>query len=326
MRLAARGCNIAVKMYRLSLLFTLLVLAAPAQIRIGIVGTDTSHVPAFTSILNDSAHKDHIPGARVVAAYKGGSPDLPSSWDRVDKYAEEINTKWGVEIVPTIAELLTKVDAVLLESVDGRIHLAQFREIVKGGKPVFIDKPLASTLADAREIARLARESNVPWFSTSSLRYGPAMDALRQPGATGVITWGPGPIEKSHHLDLSWYGIHAVEMLYALMGPGCVEVTRNYTEGADVVTGRWRDGRLGTVRLGRPSSPYGAAVFGPKAVTANVDKAYSGYAPMVREVVRFFQTRRPPIAEEETLELFAFMEAARLSRERGGAPVAIPAP
>jgi len=310
-------------MYRLLLLATLLAAIAPAQLRIGIVGTDTSHVPAFTSMLNDPAHKDHVPGARVVAAYKGGSKDLPSSWDRVDKYAEEIKSKWGVEIVPDIATLLTKVDAILLESVDGRIHLAQFREIVKGGKPVFIDKPLASTLADAREIARLARENNVKWFSTSSLRYGEGIDSVRRPDMTGVITWGPGPIEPSHHLDLSWYGIHAVEMLYSLMGPGCVEVTRAYTDGADVVTGRWRDGRIGTVRLGRPSSPYGAVVFGPKGVSANVDKAYGGYAPMVREIIKFFRTGTPPVSEEETLELFAFMEAARLSRERGGATVAV---
>lgn len=310
-------------MYRLLLLATLLAAIAPAQLRIGIVGTDTSHVPAFTSMLNDPAHKDHVPGARVVAAYKGGSKDLPSSWDRVDKYAEEIKSKWGVEIVPDIPTLLTKVDAILLESVDGRIHLAQFREIVKGGKPVFIDKPLASTLADAREIARLARENNVKWFSTSSLRYGEGIDSVRRPDMTGVITWGPGPIEPSHHLDLSWYGIHAVEMLYSLMGPGCVEVTRAYTDGADVVTGRWRDGRIGTVRLGRPSSPYGAVVFGPKGVSANVDKAYGGYAPMVREIIKFFRTGTPPVSEEETLELFAFMEAARLSRERGGATVAV---
>lgn len=294
---------------------------ATAQIRVGIAGTDTSHVPAFTSILNDPNHKDHIPGARIVAAFKGGSPDLPSSWDRVDKFAEEVRTKWGVEIVPDIPTLLSKVDAVLLESVDGRAHLPLFREIVKGGKPVFIDKPLAASLADAREIARLAREHKVKWFSTSSLRYGPGIDALRRADTTGVITWGPSPFEKTHELDLSWYGIHAVEMLYALMGPGCAEVTRIHTDGSDIVSGRWKDGRTGAVRLGRPSSPYGAIVFGAKGVSANADKVYSGYAPMLREIVKFFQTGQPPIPEEETLELFAFMEAARLSKERGGAPV-----
>src|SRR5688572_18420012 len=94
-----------------------------ADLRIGIIGTDTSHVPAFTKLLNDPTAKDHIPGARVVAAFKGGSPDVESSHTRVDKFAEEIRTKYGVEIVPTIEELVKKVDAVFIESVDGRTHL-----------------------------------------------------------------------------------------------------------------------------------------------------------------------------------------------------------
>ena len=105
-------------MVRFSTLFIIVIASLHAQIRVGIVGTDTSHVPAFTRLLNDPSAPDHIPGARVVAAYKGGSKDLESSWSRVDKYAEEIKTKWGVEIVPDIPTLCSKVDAVLLESAE----------------------------------------------------------------------------------------------------------------------------------------------------------------------------------------------------------------
>src|SRR5450432_405838 len=138
-----------------------------AQIRVGIIGTDTSHVPAFTRMLNDSTAPGYIPGARVVAAYKGGSKDIQSSSSRVDNYASEIATKYGVEIVPDIATLLTKVDAVMLMSVDGRVHLAQAKPVIAAHKPLFIDKPLAATLDDAREIARLAAAAHVPWFSSS---------------------------------------------------------------------------------------------------------------------------------------------------------------
>src|SRR5438552_206503 len=91
-----------------------------AQIRLGIVGTDTSHVIAFTKLLNDPKNKDHIPGARIVAAYKGSSPDIESSASRVDKYAAELQKDWGVEFVPDIPTLCQKVDAVLLASLDGR--------------------------------------------------------------------------------------------------------------------------------------------------------------------------------------------------------------
>ena len=144
----------------------------PAEdLRVGIVGTDISHVSHFTRILNDAKDPRHIGGARVVAAYKGGSPDIESSRSRVEGYAKELREKYGVEIVPDIPTLCSKVDAVLLESGDGRIHLSQVKAVIAARKPVFIDKPLASTLEDARAIARLAKEAGVPWFSSSSLRF-----------------------------------------------------------------------------------------------------------------------------------------------------------
>jgi predicted dehydrogenase len=296
-------------------------LALCAEIRVGIIGTDTSHVPAFTKLLNDSSSPDHIPGARVVAAYKGGSPDVESSRTRVDKFAEEIRSKYGVEIVPDIPTLLSKVDAVLIESVDGRAHLEQARPVITARKPLFIDKPLSATLDDAVEIARLARQAGTPWFSTSSLRYGEIATTMRHADAMGAITWGPGPTEEHHYLDLAWYAIHPIEMLYALLGPGCESVTRVSTAAADEVTCRWKDGRLGTVRALRPYSGYGAVVFRPKQVVQSPADAKSSYIPLVKEIVKFFETRKPPVANEETLEIFAFMDAAQRSKEAGGAPV-----
>ncbi len=223
--------------------------AYPADLRIGIIGTDTSHVPAFTAMLNSAdGAKDHVAGAHVVAAYKGGSKDIESSISRVDQYAEDVRTKWGVEIVPDIATLLGKVDAVLLSSVDGRIHLEQARPVIAARKPLFIDKPLAATLEDARQIARLAKEAGVPWFSSSSLRYSEMGATMKFADATGATTWGPGPFEPHHYLDLSWYAIHPVELLYTLLGPGCESVTRVAAGNSDVIVGKWKDGRLGTVR------------------------------------------------------------------------------
>src|SRR5512132_4200997 len=150
------------------------VCAFAADIRVGIIGTDTSHVPAFTKLLNgDPSEPGHIAGARVVAAYKGGSPDLPESANRVENFAKEIQAKYGVEIVPDIATLLTKVDAVLIESVDGRPHLEQAKPVIAAKKPFFVDKPLAATYEDAKEIVRLAKAAGVPFFSSSSSRFGP---------------------------------------------------------------------------------------------------------------------------------------------------------
>ncbi|MBI1896974.1 MAG: Gfo/Idh/MocA family oxidoreductase [Acidobacteria bacterium] len=297
--------------------------AAGADLRLGIVGADTSHVIAFTRTLNDPSAPEHVAGARVVAAFKGGSPDLPSSRDRVDKFTEELRSRWGLEIVPDIATLCKKVDAVLLESVDGRKHLEQAKEIIACRKPMFIDKPLASTLEDAREIARLAKAAGVPWFSSSSLRFGEIGTTMKFDDAVGAATWGPGPLEATHKLDLSWYAIHPIEMLYALLGPGCQEVTRTYTERSDEVTCRWKDGKIGSVRALRPYGEYGAVVFRAKQVVQSPPKARAGYAPLLREVVKFFQTGKPPVSNEETLEIFAFMDAAQRSREAGGKPMTL---
>ena len=294
----------------------LLPLCLCADLRLGIVGTDTSHVTAFTKILNDS----HAPGARVVAAWKGGSPDLDQSRDRIEKFTSELQEKWGVRIVPTIEELARDVDAVLLTSVDGRVHLAQARAVIAAHKPLFIDKPLAATLEDAREIARLADQAGVPWFSASSLRFSRASE-LRRPDLEGAATWGPGPLEPHHPLDLSWYAIHPVEMLYAILGPGCEEVTRMYTPDADVITGRWKDGRLGTVRALRPYGKYGAVAFGRDQKVEVLTDVNDGYVALVREIVRFFETRRPPVPNSETLEIFAFLDAAQRSKEAGGKPM-----
>jgi predicted dehydrogenase len=293
---------------------------------VGVIGTDTSHVPAFAGLLNgDPNAPDHIAGARVVAAWKGGSQDIQESIGRVDQFAGDVRTKYGVEIVPDIATLLSKVDVVLLTSLDGRVHLEQARPVIAAHKPLFIDKPLAATLEDAREIARLAKAAGVPWFSSSSLRFGAIGAAMKLPGLTGAATWGPGPFEAHHPLELAWYAIHPVELLYTIMGTGCESVTRIAGKDADVIVGRWKDGRIGTVTAVRPYSDYGAVAFRGRESVESHPKAAAAtdYRALVVEMVKFFQTGQPPVSNEETLEIFAFLDAAQRSKEAGGRPVGL---
>jgi Oxidoreductase family, NAD-binding Rossmann fold len=219
------------------------------------------------------------------------------------------------------------VDAVLLLSVDGRPHLNQVRPVFKAKKRVFVDKPFTASYADAREIVRLSRESGVPFFSSSSLRFVADVQAIRNSdkhgGITGAFTFGPESLEP-HHPDLFWYGIHAVEMLYTLLGPGCEKVTRVKTDSGDTVVGTWKDGRIGTMRgLIQGKQDYGAVAFGTNAVLATPVPVRSDYRNLLVEIVKFFQTGVPPVQPEETLEIVAFMEAAELSKARGGAPVAL---
>ncbi|MCB1128562.1 MAG: Gfo/Idh/MocA family oxidoreductase, partial [Verrucomicrobiae bacterium] len=286
------------------------------DLRIGLIGLDTSHVIAFTKVLNDPAQKDHVPGARVVAAFKGGSPDVESSRTRVDDYTHQLQADHGVTLCDSIEALCTNVDAVMLESVDGRPHLWQAIPVIEAGKPLFIDKPMAGSLGDVIAIFNLAKQAGVPVFSASSLRYGRNTQAVRQ-GAIGRVleadTSSPFHIEPKHP-DLFWYGIHGVESLFTVMGRGCESVKRGTTaDGLVEVTGTWQGGRTGTYR---ESKGYGGKARGE---TGEMEVgAYDGYAPLVVEVIRFFRTGIAPVSPEETIELFAFMEAADESKRREG--------
>ncbi len=298
---------------------------SPPLLKVGMIGLDTSHVLAFTNILNNPKNEGDLANIRVVAAFPGGSPDLPTSRDRVEGYTKTLRDKYGLEIVSSIEELLPKVDVVLLESVDGRPHLQQAIPVIKAGKKVFIDKPMAGSLADVLRIFMLAQKYNVPVFSSSSLRFGSNINNLRKNPKLGDIKGcmihGPCSIQEQMP-DMFWYGIHGIEMLYAIMGPGCETVARVHTKDTDLVTGTWKGGRMGSFRgIRNASSGYGATVYGTKGIVAP-DK-YEGYQPMMKEVCKFFRTGQPPVAAAETIELFTFMEAADESKRRGGAPVSI---
>ncbi len=299
--------------------------ATSADLRIGLIGLDTSHVMAFTKTLNDPKDKNHVEGAVVVAAFKGGSPDIESSAKRVDGYTKDLQEKFNVKIVDSIEELCKQVDAVMLESVDGRPHLAQAKPVIQAGKPLFIDKPMAGSLRDALEIFRLAKEKHVPVFSSSSLRFAKTTQAVRN-GSVGKVlnAWTSSPVNlEEHHPELFWYGIHGVESLFTVMGTGCETVKRGTTsDGRIEVTGTWSGGRTGIFREGshaKGQKPYGGLAKGDKG-EAEIG-GYDGYAPLLVEVIKFFQTGVAPVPERETIEILAFMEASDESKKSGGQSV-----
>jgi predicted dehydrogenase len=309
------------------ILVVLVVLSPSAQaqqkvFRIGIIGLDTSHVVAFTKVINDPASGY---GCKVVVGYPGGSPDVASSANRVEGYTKQLRDEYGVEMVDSIEELCQKVDGVLLESVDGRPHLKQARPVLAAKKPLFIDKPMAGSLADVLEIFRLAEENNVPCWSSSSLRYSPSLVEMKKTNEVGDVlgcdAFSPCSLEE-HHPDLYWYGVHGVEILFTVMGTGCQSVRRVQTPDYEFVVGLWDGGRIGTYRgLRKGRHDYGAMVFGSKKIIEA--GSYGGYKPLVDEIIKFFKTGVVPVPKEETIEMFAFMSAADVSKARGGAAVTL---
>lgn len=288
--------------------------------RVGIIGLDTSHSPAFVKALNGPDAGDRFLGYKVVAAYPQGSKDIESSTSRVPAYTEDVK-KQNVEIVDSIADLLKKVDVVLLETNDGRLHREQALQVLKAGKRVFIDKPIAASLPDAIAIFDASKKYNIPIFSASSLRHIKGIEKVDKSQVVGADTFSPAVLEKTHP-DFFWYGIHAVETLYTVMGTGCKQVVRVHTDGTDIIIGTWADGRVGTVRGTRTGKhDYGGTVF---TKSGNLILGpYGGYEPLLEDIVRYFETGQVPVTPDETIEIFAFMEAADESKRRGGAPVTL---
>ncbi len=295
-----------------------------SELKVGMIGLDTSHVTAFVDLLNDARNEFHVPGAKVVKAFPGGGSKFSLSYNRIGQFTDELR-KRNIEIVDSI-EALAGLDAYFLESVDGEQHLEQFRILAQFGKPVFIDKPLACSYDDAKAIVKLAKAKNVPVMSCSSIRYALGIsDLLKKEEDTEVFAcqaFGPMNLLDDYR-DYFWYGIHSTEIVFAMLGKGCESVQVLPTENADLLIGRWKDGKFGSI-LGNRN---GVWEFGCTTTTVKTQRqgVASGkvpyYAMLLKEVIPFFQTGKSPLDVEETLEVIAFLEAASRSRKAGGKPV-----
>lgn len=292
--------------------------------RIGIIGLDTSHSIEFVKALNTTEAGDTYGGYTVTAAYPYGSREIKSSYSRIAGYTDQVK-EYGVSICSSIADLLKVTDVIMLETNDGRLRLEQAKMIFEAGKPVFIDKPVAASYRDVIRIYELAEQYKVPVFSSSTLRYVENMEKLQNGSLIGKIlgadTFSPCEIEPSH-TDLYWYGVHGVEMLFAAMGPGCRTVQRTHTASTDIVTGVWEDGRVGIFRGTRNGVyAYGGMAFGEKG-NAPIT-GYYGYQPLLQKIIDFFRTGISPVNSKETIEIYAFMEAADESKRQHGKEISL---
>jgi predicted dehydrogenase len=296
------------------------------MIKIGILDFDTSHAVEFTKRLNhiDSEKEQWVEGAKVVVGCPGESKLSP---ERIPRYTEAMK-KYGVPLVDKPADMIGKVDAMLIEAVDGSVHYERAKPFLEAGVPCFVDKPFACSVADAWKMIDLAAKKKLPIFSSSALRYAPELTEYaanpKHGKLVGCLTYGPASSPERNperNPGLFHYGIHAVEILYALMGPGCERVTCVHEKGSDVATGRWKDGRTATVRGDRVApGVYGFTAFAEKGIQAVTVGTRFIYRELLKKVVETFTTGKPPIDPAETLEIVAFIEAANRSGANHGSP------
>jgi predicted dehydrogenase len=293
------------------------------DIPIGVIGLDTSHAPAFTRLINSDDSSD-LSGFRVTAAYPYGSREIEASYSRIPDYINDFE-EMGIDVVDSIGELLDRTEFVMLLTNDGTPRPEQAMQVLRAGKPMYMNKPVAATLKDTFAIYKAAEEYNVPVFSTSSLRYMDVAQAVRYENKAGdvigVDAYSPSVIEPSHP-DLFWYGIHGVEIVFTVLGTGCKTVSRTKTDSTDIAVGTWENGRVGTFRgIRNGQTGYGGTVYGTDEILSL--GSFGGYRPLVVEILEFFRTGIPPVDKQETLEIYSFMEAADESLRQGGRAVQI---
>ena len=296
------------------------------MIRVGLVDFDTSHVVAFTQRFNhvDSAEMEWVEGARVVAGCPGDSTMMP---ERIPGYTKTLKN-YGIELVKRPEELLGKIDAVMIESQQGSRHLARARLFLEAGLPTFVDKPFAETVADAEAMIALAEKHSAPLLSCSALRYDPQIAAARcRTEKLGHVlsadVWTAAALHPGNP-GLLHYGIHGVEMLYSLLGPGCESVQFAGTEKSEVNLGLWGNGHVSAVRgLREGQYGFGAVVHYEKGNEVFTIEGSAYYKELLRVFVTMCETRQAPVPYTEMREIIAYCSAAVTSREAGGIPITL---
>src|SRR5262245_3213443 len=285
------------------------------MLRLGVLDFDTSHVVEFTRRINHVGIKEDqwVDGAKVVIGCPGESKIMP---ERIEGYTKQMK-EFGVPLVDRPEEMIGKVDGMLIESQEGTPHYERAKPFFEAGIPCYIDKPFTCSVDHARKIVDLAEKKKVPVFSSSSLRYAPELVAFmkdeKKGKILGAMAYGPAS-EHERNPGLFHYGIHAVEILYTLMGPGCDRVSCVYEKGAEVTTGHWKDGRLASIRgIRAGAGSYGAIAFTEKgALPVPIGTAFI-YRELLKKIVEMFATGKSPLDPHVTLEIVAFIEAARKS-------------
>jgi hypothetical protein len=293
------------------------------ELKIGLVGLDSSHCVEYATLLHQADHAHHVAGARIVAAYPGGSPDWELSASRVDGFTTRMETEFSVPICDSIEAVVSQSDAIMILSVDGRVHLEQFEAVAEAGKPVYIDKPLTIDVAEAQKLKAIAVRTGTRAFSSSVWRFSrglrSCLDSLNG-ACRHAALHGQWPL----HAGLQgwfFYGIHQVEMLFAAMGPGCLRVACTRDGSSEVLTGFWPDGRMGIISTCHDEQrPFGGCLQGPEgeALVRVVDSKYDRYQAFLQSALAFFRGEAAPVGIDETLETIAFLEAAAQSAEQGG--------
>ena len=280
------------------------------------VGLDTSHVNGFCKLFNKKKTND---GMKIAFGYPGGSDLCEVSHGRMMKFTMAA-AQHGVEIIDDLEALVNKSDAIILTSCDGRQHLEQYKIIAPKGIPVYIDKPFACSVGDAKAIITLSENYNSPVFSASSLRYAKGIQGITQDKDVKIAeAYGPVNLLDDYP-GWFWYGVHTAEILFELLGSGVQDVTASSNGNIDFIYSNWSGGKTG-ISIGYRLDcfhDWGARIWHAKGMVDTVAKTKPSFFDlMVPEVKKFFKTGESPVDNSEMIEIMAYLEAVNTSLETG---------
>ena len=295
------------------------------ELRIGLVGgLIWPHAQMMATTLNDSDPEhplwqqvfgkkgivptDRIPRARVTHV-----------WDKERPKAEALAAICGIQtVVDKPEDMIGKVDAVLLPDDTSCVHGRMAGPFLDAGIPTYIDKPLAGTIAEAREIAERAKKGNAPLMTMSCLRYTDAsLDLMKNRPNLGapqlVSALGPDREGKPLH----YYGIHIVQVYMVFMGPGAQRVHDVGDHNHHILKLEYPDARKGVIQLSQRMPGYvatGVFTKGSRTVEMRLERSFFR---MLQDIILMFRTKTPPVPIDEMLEIIAILSAGEESLASG---------
>lgn len=252
----------------------------------------------------------------------GGKWLFSRAWARDPDFARAVAEATRVEkLVDSIEKAAEETDGAFVCDMWGEYHRGQALPWLTRGKPVFVDKPLAESVEDAKAMIDAALENKTVLSHCSSTRFDPALLELRKKvvekiGRPEIVT-----VCAPCYQDLARYAVHGIEIMSMVTGGARVETVRNVGSGTrrHILTLDFEDGASGVIHAWEGHA-YSVTVSGPGGQDV-VALGSDSYLPMVRAVLESFESGVPVVPYEEVLQVIRIIEAGVLSRSKGGAPV-----
>lgn len=287
------------------------------EIRIAVIGMDTSHAVQLPKLMQDPESEFKISGMRVTRAMRFETPfQNKAGLDEREAYLRSI----GVEVTEDFEYAIGDCDAIMIEINDPSLHLEYFEKVAALGKPVFLDKPFADTVANTRKIIEIGKKYNTRYFTASSLRFTVGLNNLvdSKINVTSAYAWGPLG-QAAAGSSIVWYGVHTFEQIERIMGIGAESVTAVPSGKGVVCVVKYKDGRDAVVELNNDKWVYGDVIrddAGNDAI-CSVPAKTPFYYSLMEQIRLFFLDIETPVSIEDSFEVMALCEAADKSFASG---------